>query len=129
MSEDFDILPLAIAFQNDNEITISFTNPNLQKTIPTWGKECWWTDPPPADCETNLCQFGKNKCIDFLGNIDVLSNSLKSSQNGKFVEGTDPNDFPPHLLPLIKIIDRIAKENSIDLAVNEFKGLTINFHK
>lgn len=128
---DFSPFPLAVAFSNDESVTVSFANPQKVKTIPAWGKHCWWTDPPPPECEPNLCQLNPQVCGKLPGGIASLQAALtpRSGATGKVVEGTDLTDFPPHLLPLIKTVNDIAQNSGIDLSNDELSGVTITFHK
>ena len=82
---------------------------------------------------TNLFQLDEPCCFKIPGGLDLFKDPLildgKNGATGKVVVGTDLGGFPPHLLPLIKVIDQIAKEGAIDLKSQDFKGLTITLHK
>ncbi len=133
MGTDFAPFPLGVSFHDDSQTTISFVNPNKQLSPPKWGKECWWTDPPPAHCEPNFCPISPTSCSKMPGGLDLMSDALNFGSNGaktgKVVKGTDLDDFPPHLIPLIKTLDQLAKHNGVDLMSGDFSGITLTLHK
>ncbi len=125
-------IPFAVTFHDEESITLSFANPAKLIGTPVWGKECWWTDPPPPHCAPNLCQFSPDLCGGLPGGIEFMSRALSfnsAGQQGLVATPEDLEDFPKHLWPLIKTIENLMKQSKIDLPQDDFSGLTMTFHR
>lgn len=130
---EFSLFPLAVSYYNDTETTFSFVNPDKQNGVPTWGNHCWWTDPPPPECEPNLCQISEHLCSQMPGGKNLLSTALNfrnlAGSVGKVANPEDLENIPPHLIPLVKTLDQLAKASGINLAEEDFSGMTVKFHR
>jgi hypothetical protein len=124
--------PVAVSFYDESNTTLSFANPAKQTSLPSWGNECWWTDPPPPHCAPNLCQIAPHLCGQLPGGLDLMSDALNfrtSKEVGKVASPEDLDDIPPHLWPLIKTLHQLMEQNDVDLTKDDFSGVTITFHR
>lgn len=93
-------------------------------------------DPPPDYCfkipPTKFCKLTPQMCglpdNDTQGLSDLMTSSKIMEGLGKVLPGTDLTDFPPRLIPLIKLLGKAAKQADIDFNSNDIEGLTFKLH-
>ena len=132
---DFVPFPLAVAFEDDTAAVFEIKHPSLEGKLPLWGNECLWTDPPPDHCFKTpivnpVCKLGQELCNPLSGGLKDLSSVLSPvGETGYITPDADPNDFPPHLLPLIRVLQEAADKAGIDLANMDTSGISVTFFK
>ena len=132
---DFAPFPLVVAFEDNVAATFEIKHPRLGDQMPPWGNECLWTDPPPAHCFklppiVPPCKLGEELCTPLPSGLGDLSSVLSPvNETGYVTPDANPEDFPPHLIPLIQVLQEAADKAGIDLANMDSSGLTITFHK
>ncbi len=137
MSEDFDVFPLAVVMRDATSTTLEIRRPNTGGiTMPPWGNECLWTDPPPDHCfktpPLTLCQLGPEVCNVLPKGVADLGAAMAPKSTvgaqGLVADDIDLSKFPPHILPLIQVLGEAARQAEIDLEEMDTDGLTIIFH-